>query len=126
MYTAKTSLFWRTIVYAVLILGAAVFILPFIYMILTTFVDNAYTLPRPDEVFSVIPNLDNYETVWAKNHFFRYFLNSLLIAGVSMFGSLFHCRCVRTFGAHVSFVTLAVLAPYTWYGGRLCDFFRGK
>lgn len=89
MYTTKTSLFWKFVVYAVLILGVAVFIIPFIYMLLTTFVDNAYTLPRPSEVFSVTPNLDNYETVWNRNNFFRYFLNSLLIAGVSMVGSLF-------------------------------------
>jgi multiple sugar transport system permease protein len=58
-------------------------------MIMTTFVKNAYSLPRPHEVFSAIPNLDNFETVWAKNNFFRYFLNSLLVAAVATVGSVF-------------------------------------
>ncbi|MED3824989.1 carbohydrate ABC transporter permease [Priestia flexa] len=85
----KTSLLTKVPVYIILLAGAGIFIAPFIYMIMTTFVDVAYSLPRPHEVFSAVPNLDNYEIVWNKNNFFRYFLNSLLVAGVTTLGSVF-------------------------------------
>ncbi|WP_425437257.1 carbohydrate ABC transporter permease [Melghirimyces profundicolus] len=85
----KTSLHWQIIIYATIILGAAVFILPFIYMILTTFISSSYSLPRPAEVLSVVPNLDNYIAVWTKEKFSRYFMNSLLVAGVALVFGLF-------------------------------------
>ncbi len=58
-------------------------------MILTTFLKGAYSLPRPSEVLAARPNLDNYVDVWTGYNFYRYFLNSLLIAGVAMVGGLF-------------------------------------
>lgn len=85
----KTNLLSKLIVYVILLMGVAIFIVPFIYMIMTTFVDSAYSLPRPSQVFSAVPSLQNYEIVWTKNNFFRYFLNSLLVAGVATVGSVF-------------------------------------
>ncbi|WP_299090291.1 carbohydrate ABC transporter permease [uncultured Metabacillus sp.] len=85
----KANLLTKFIVYTVLILGVAIFITPFVYMVLTTFINEAYSLPRPHEVFSAVANLENYEIVWNKNSFFRYFLNSLLVAGVATIGSVF-------------------------------------
>ncbi|WP_332693545.1 carbohydrate ABC transporter permease [Halalkalibacter lacteus] len=85
----KSELFWKIVVYAILILGVIAFIFPFIYMILTTFLKGAYSLPRPSEVLAARPNLDNYVDVWTGYNFYRYFLNSLLIAGVAMVGGLF-------------------------------------
>lgn len=85
----KGNFFTKLVVYAFLILGLVVFITPFIYMVMTTFIGEAYSLPRPHEVFTAVPNLDNYETVWNKNNFFRYFMNSLLVAGVTTIGSVF-------------------------------------
>jgi multiple sugar transport system permease protein len=85
----KSELFWKVVVYAILILGVIAFVFPFIYMILTTFLKGAYSLPKPGEVFAARPNLDNYVDVWTGYNFYRYFLNSLLIAGVAMVGGLF-------------------------------------
>jgi multiple sugar transport system permease protein len=85
----KTNFFTKLIVYITLLIGVAIFIIPFIYMLLTTFVNEAYSLPRPHEVFTAVPNLDNYEIVWMKNSFFRFFLNSLLVATVATVGSVF-------------------------------------
>lgn len=85
----KTNFFPKLFVYTVLIIGVLVFVTPFVYMLMTTFVKNAYSLPRPHEVFTAIPNLVNYDIVWTKNNFFRYFLNSLLVAGVATVGSVF-------------------------------------
>ncbi len=85
----RVSLAWKTVIYAMLIFGILIFMFPFIYMLLTTFVKSAYSLPRPKEVFSVVPNLTNYAIVWNKNNFSRYFLNSTVVTAVSMAGSLF-------------------------------------
>ncbi|MCM3665816.1 carbohydrate ABC transporter permease [Mesobacillus subterraneus] len=101
----KTNPIAKVIVYMILILGVLVFITPFIYMILTTFVKGAYSLPRPSEVFSAVPNLDNYEVVWTKNNFFRFFLNSLLVAGVATVGSVF-------FGALTAYAFVRFTFPF--------------
>lgn len=85
----KTNFLPKFFVYAILIFGVLIFVTPFIYMIMTTFIGEAYSLPRPQEVLTARPNLDNYEIVWTKNNFFRYFLNSLLVALVATFGSVF-------------------------------------
>ncbi|MFC0561570.1 carbohydrate ABC transporter permease [Halalkalibacter alkalisediminis] len=84
----KSELFWKIVVYAILILGVIAFVFPFIYMILTTFLKGAYSLPRPNEVLAARPNFDNYVEVWTGYNFYRYFLNSILVAGVAMVGGL--------------------------------------
>ena len=85
----KTSRLQQTIVYVIILFGASLFIFPFIYMILTTFFLGTNTLPKPDQVFSVTPNIQNYITVLQKNNFIRYFMNSLVVTSVAMVGSLF-------------------------------------
>jgi multiple sugar transport system permease protein len=93
----RTKWFPKLLVYTVILLGALAFLFPFVYMILTSFVKAAYSLPRPNEVFSVVPNLDNYKIVWGKNHFAQYFLNSALVTTVATFGSLF-LGCLTAYG----------------------------
>ncbi|QMV41247.1 carbohydrate ABC transporter permease [Cohnella cholangitidis] len=83
-----TPWFTKLAVYAIIVAGALLFVFPFIYMILTSFFTATFSLPKPEEVFQVVPNLINYEVVWGKNHFARYFANSLLITSVAMVGAL--------------------------------------
>ncbi|WP_040950547.1 carbohydrate ABC transporter permease [Gorillibacterium massiliense] len=78
----------KLFVYGILLLGALAFTFPFVYMIMTSFIKSVYSLPKPQVVFSAVPNLHNFEVVWGKNHFLRYFGNSLLITTVSVLGSL--------------------------------------
>jgi multiple sugar transport system permease protein len=85
----KTPAITKIVVYAIIIFGALLFVFPFIYMILTTFFLGTNTLPKPHEVFSVTPNIKNYITVWNKNHFVNYFMNSVIVTSVAMVGSLF-------------------------------------
>lgn len=85
----QTKRIWRIVIYAVIVAGGLSFLFPFIYMILTSFIKGAYTLPRPKEIFSVTPNTYNYKIVWGKNHFAQYFMNSIVVTSVSMVGSLF-------------------------------------
>lgn len=93
----KTKWYLQLLVYAVIIMGALAFLFPFVYMILTSFIKSAYSLPRPKEIFSVVPNLDNYFLVWNKNNFARYFLNSALVTVVSMVGSML-LGCLTAYG----------------------------
>ncbi|WP_337099744.1 carbohydrate ABC transporter permease [Paenibacillus sp. YIM B09110] len=93
----KTNWHIQLLVYAIIILGALAFLFPFVYMIMTSFIKGAYSLPRPKEVFSVVPDLYNYKLVWGRNNFARYFLNSSLVTIVSMVGSLF-LGCLTAYG----------------------------
>jgi multiple sugar transport system permease protein len=85
----KTSIINQIIVYAIIIFGALLFLFPFIYMIMTTFFLGTNSLPKPNEVFSVTPNITNYITVWNKENFVNYFMNSVIVTSVAMVGSLF-------------------------------------
>ncbi|WP_233531682.1 carbohydrate ABC transporter permease [Paenibacillus alkalitolerans] len=85
----NTSMPGKIAVYVIIVLGALLFVFPFIYMILTTFFLGTNTLPKPHEVFSVTPNFANYVTVWNKNNFVNYFMNSVIVTSVAMAGSLF-------------------------------------
>lgn len=85
----KASWLGKALVYVVLLAGALGFVFPFIYMIMTTFIGSAYSLPKPQVVFAAVPNLDNYAVVLGKNHFIRYFLNSALVTVVTTVCSVF-------------------------------------
>jgi multiple sugar transport system permease protein len=84
-----TKLLSRVAIYAIIIAGALSFLFPFVYMVLTSFIKGAYSLPRPKEIFSVIPNLYNFNIVLGKNNFATYFMNSIIVTSVAMTGSLF-------------------------------------
>jgi multiple sugar transport system permease protein len=64
----------------VLSLGAVVMILPFAYMVATSFKSNALVLQIPPQLFPHHPTIANYTGAWSSNDFGRYFLNSLLVA----------------------------------------------
>lgn len=77
--------FWKIMVYSLLILGLVIVLTPFIYMILTSLTENAFTLPHPDELLKQDKSFDNYIEAWNKNNFERYFLNSLFVATTTAF-----------------------------------------
>jgi multiple sugar transport system permease protein len=70
----------RLIVYFILIFGLFFVLTPFVYMVLTSLTDEAFSLPHPDEVFQQKPYFGNYSDAWSKNNFQRYFLNSIFVA----------------------------------------------
>jgi len=77
--------FWQVMIYSLLILGLVLVLTPFIYMILTSLTENAFTLPHPDELLKQDKSFDNYIEAWNKNNFERYFLNSLFVATTTAF-----------------------------------------
>jgi multiple sugar transport system permease protein len=75
--------------YAVLAAGAVVMVLPFLYMLSTSFKGQQYVLTTPPQWLPHPATTSNYSTAWQSEHFARYFLNSLVVASISTVASLF-------------------------------------
>lgn len=59
---------------------AAVLILPFLYMLSTSFKKNTYLFETPPQFIPRDPTTENYTEVWTGIDFARYFLNSTMVA----------------------------------------------
>lgn len=69
--------------YILLVGGAVVMMTPFLYMLSTSFKDQAFVLTLPPQFIPDPATTRNYEYAWSSQSFDRYFLNSLLVAGIS-------------------------------------------
>lgn len=69
----------RTILYTILAIGAAVMVLPFVWMILSSLKTAAEVNTTPPTVFPANPTLENYIYAFQKAPFARYFLNSVIV-----------------------------------------------
>jgi multiple sugar transport system permease protein len=74
---------------AILTLGAAVLIVPFVYMLATSFKANAFVLQVPPQFLPRHPTTANYVDAWTSNQFSRYFLNSVLVAIATTVAAIF-------------------------------------
>lgn len=74
--------------YVVLTLGAAVMVMPFVYMISTSFKAQTYVLTIPPQFVPHPATFDNYQRVWGTQGFAHYFWNSLVVAVASTILSL--------------------------------------
>ena len=88
----KRSAAEMTALYAVMILVALFFLLPFVWILRCSMVSKAQAYMIPPD-WSARLTLENYVTVMRSNHFGKYFLNSLLVGVVStllsiLFGAL--------------------------------------
>jgi multiple sugar transport system permease protein len=70
---------------AVLIVGVAVMIVPFAYMLATSFKHNELVLHLPPQFIPHHPVVANYRDAWSSNEFGRYFLNSVIVAFATTF-----------------------------------------
>ncbi len=68
---------------ALLLLGAAVMVVPFAYMLVTSFKPNALVLEVPPQFIPHHPTSANYVQAWTSNKFEHYFFNSLTVAAVT-------------------------------------------
>jgi ABC-type glycerol-3-phosphate transport system permease component len=66
--------------YLVLTAGAVVMIVPFAYMLATSFKLHAFVFELPPDFVPDEPTLSNYKNAWRSNQFDRYFMNSLIVA----------------------------------------------
>lgn len=67
----------------VLVVGAAIMITPFAYMLSTSFKPQAYVLENPPQFIPDPFTFDNYVQAWTTQNFSRYAVNSLIVAVVS-------------------------------------------
>lgn len=69
--------------YLVLTLGAAVMVLPFVYMLSTSLKSQTYVLTIPPQFIPHPATFENYRRVWSSQGFGHYFWNSLVVAVAS-------------------------------------------
>jgi multiple sugar transport system permease protein len=80
MRSSRTS---ATLRYLALTVGAAVMVMPFVYMLSTSFKAQTYVLTIPPQFVPHPATPDNYRTVWSSEGFAHYFVNSLMVAVAS-------------------------------------------
>ncbi len=66
--------------YLLLIFGALVLLVPFLYMVSTSFKPHAFVLELPPRFIPSEPTIENYTRALTTNHFGQYFLNSVIVA----------------------------------------------
>jgi multiple sugar transport system permease protein len=79
----RTSLWESAARYLLLAAGAVVMLLPFLYMLSTSFKPHAFVLELPPRLIPTQPTLDNYTRALTTNHFASYFFNSAVVATTS-------------------------------------------
>jgi len=73
----------KAIRYVVLIMGVAIVVVPFLYMLSVSFKLPAYTLELPPRLIPNPITLENYKQVFAQPNMLLYFGNSLFVATIS-------------------------------------------
>lgn len=86
----------RSLATAIVTLFALFSIMPFIWMISTSFKYEIDVLNFPFKLVENRVNLSNYITIFTKSNFPRYYLNSFLVTGLSLLGNL----CITTLCAY--------------------------
>ena len=81
-------LFGRTLLYLLLLLGAAIFFLPFYWVVIASFKTAAELRAIPPTWWPEVWTTTNYPEVWSAD-FARYFLNSFIYSGGSTLIILF-------------------------------------
>jgi multiple sugar transport system permease protein len=69
--------------YVVLAAGAAIMVLPFLYLLSTSFKGQQYVLSTPPQWIPHPATASNYSDALTSDHFVRYFANSLIVSIVS-------------------------------------------
>ena len=96
-------------VYGVLMLAGVATVLPFVWMLLGSFKTQGELLRRPVTWWPQDPTLDNYVRWFTDLHIERFFMNSLLVAAVTVLGNLLFCSLVGYALAKMDFVGKRVL-----------------
>jgi ABC-type glycerol-3-phosphate transport system permease component len=76
----KQKFMMKSFVYLLLLLGATVTTIPFIYMVSTAFKGQTYVFELPPKLIPADPTVQNFTDAWNFNNFQTYFLNSLFVS----------------------------------------------
>ncbi|MCI0398960.1 MAG: carbohydrate ABC transporter permease [Chloroflexi bacterium] len=81
----------HTLSHLILISGAVVMVLPFLWMLATSFKAPGKTFVYPPEWIPAPFIWENYPNMWTALPFGQFFINSIKIAGLTMIGQLVTC-----------------------------------
>jgi ABC-type glycerol-3-phosphate transport system permease component len=79
------------LIYAVLVLAGLAFLLPFYWMVVSSFRPTAQFFQLPIPLVPNPPSLENFETLFARSQFARGMLNSAFLAVVSVILQVWFC-----------------------------------
>ncbi len=82
------TLYKKSPIYIVLLLGAVVMVFPFLWMVSASFKPNLFVIEIPPELIPKDASLENFIQAWSANNFQLYFRNSALVAVISTFLSV--------------------------------------
>ena len=82
---------WATLALIVIVAGAIVVTLPLAWMVSTSLKKSTEVFVLPPQWIPPNPQWGNYKTVFESAPFARYFLNSAIVTGSSVFGTLLSC-----------------------------------
>jgi len=94
MLDTKRSAASKWLLYTVVTLGFVAVVTPFVWMILGSFKGQGELLRVPPTWWPESPTLDNYRTLFSKESFLRYFLNSTVVAVVITAANVTFCSMV--------------------------------
>lgn len=84
----------QLLVYAVLLVAVAATILPFVWMVLSSFKSQGEILRNPTGFWPADPGWGNYARWFSDFHIQKFFLNSLIVAVATVLGNLLFCSMV--------------------------------
>ena len=81
----RGEIFSQSSKFIALLIGTVIMILPFIYMVSTSFKKRTFLFEYPPQFVPTEPTTQNYIDAWSRSDFSRYFLNSLFVALITTF-----------------------------------------
>ncbi len=84
----KGKYYRNIILYLIAVIGAAIMIFPFLWMISYSLQAHIFVLTYPPKLIPDQPSFDNFIRAWTSNNFQLYFLNSSITAGFATFGAV--------------------------------------
>ncbi len=91
----------KIFIYAILLIGVFVAIVPFLWMISSSLMNLTEATGRA--VLPASPNFDNYVRAWNEANFSDYFANSMIIAVITVSGQLIFCTLAAYAFASIHF-----------------------
>ncbi len=86
-YIARQRLY-RFILYVLLLVGCAIMLLPFFWMVTTSFKTELQAMKMPPQWIPTTWHWENYPLAWSRAPFGRYFFNSFFVSIVSTIGEV--------------------------------------
>ncbi|GCE07666.1 carbohydrate ABC transporter permease [Dictyobacter aurantiacus] len=103
----------RIMIYVLLVLGAIVFILPFMWMVTTSLKPSQQVFTFPPQFFPSTFQWQNYIDGWTTLPFTHFLINTIIVTVANVFGNLISCALpaygfarLRARGSNVMFVLM--------------------